>query len=338
MTTDYDALLVLSFGGPEKPEDVMPFLENVTRGRGIGRDRLEAVAEHYRHFGGKSPINDQNRALIAALEAALAAHGPPMPVYWGNRNWDPFVSHALARMKADGVQRALAFVTSAYGSYSGCRQYLEDLERARAQVEGAPEVDKLRAFFDHPGFVEPMIERVSAALAEVPAARRAAARLVMTAHSVPISMARSGPYLGQLEETARLVAAGVDRETFDLVWQSRSGPPHVPWLEPDIGDHLRALADRGVRDVVVAPIGFISDHLEVVWDLDHEARAIAEERGLGFVRAGTVGTHPRFVEMIRELVLERTAGAPRLAASSLGPAPDRCAPDCCPPPRRPSAR
>ena len=339
----YDALLLLSFGGPERPDDVLPFLENVVRGRGVPQQRLLAVAEHYRHFGGVSPINAQNRALLAAIRAELGAHGPDLPVYWGNRNWHPLVADTVATMRDDGVRRALVFVTSAYTSYSGCRQYQDDLAGARAKVgAGAPELDKLRHYFNHPGFVAPNADAVRAALATLPDPD--AARLVFTAHSIPASMeAASGPgghlYSSQLREASRLVAEAVrgPRAGFDLVWQSRSGPPAVPWLEPDVNDHLATLADRGVTAVVVSPVGFVSDHIEVLWDLDEEAAATAGKLGLGFARAATVGTDPRFVTMVRRLVTERLdPGADRLALGSLGPSHDRCPVGCCPAPRRPA--
>jgi ferrochelatase len=339
----YDALLLLSFGGPEGPDDVLPFLENVVRGRGVPRERLLGVAEHYRHFGGVSPINAQNRALLAAIRASLAEHGPDLPVYWGNRNWHPLVEDTVARMRDDGVRRALVFVTSAYTSYSGCRQYQDDLARACAAVgEGAPELDKLRHYFNHPGFVEPNADAVRAALATLPAPD--AARLVFTAHSIPEAMeAASGPaghlYSRQLTEASRLVASAVrgPAAEFDVVWQSRSGPPSVPWLEPDVNDHLAALADRGVQAVVVSPVGFVSDHVEVLWDLDVEAAETAGKLGLAFARAATVGTDPRFVAMVRQLVLERVdPSAPRLALGSMGPSHDRCPVGCCPAPRRPT--
>jgi ferrochelatase len=333
--TSYDALLLLSFGGPEGPDDVLPFLENVVRGRGVPRERLIEVAEHYRHFGGVSPINEQNRALLAAVREVV-----DLPVYWGNRNWHPMVTDTVATMRDDGVRRALVFVTSAYTSYSGCRQYQDDLAGARAAAgPGAPELEKLRHYFNHPGFVEPAADGVRAALATLPAPDDA--RLVFTAHSIPISMeVSSGPgghlYSAQLREASRLVAAAVRGEgaDFDLVWQSRSGPPSVPWLEPDVNDHLASLADRGVPAVVVSPIGFVSDHVEVLWDLDGEAAQTAAKLGLGYARAATVGTDPRFVTMVRQLVDERVSGAPKLALGPLGPSHDTCPPDCCPAPRR----
>jgi ferrochelatase len=331
--SSYDAILVLSFGGPEKREDVIPFLENVLRGRNVPRERLEAVAQHYDLFDGVSPINGQNRALIAALESELAQHGPHLPVYWGNRNWHPFLNDTLQRMRSDGIRRALAFVTSACSSYSACRQYLDDIVLAREAVgPGATEVDKLRVFYNHPGFIGPMSENVRAALASVPPERRQAATLVYTAHSIPLTMAQTSRYEEQLREACRLVSEVLGRAEWTLVYQSRSGPPSQPWLEPDIGDFLRGIKD--VRDVVVAPIGFVSDHMEIKFDLDTEAHALCGELGINMVRASTVGTHPAFVSMIRELVLERIEGTPKRALGSLGVAPDICPADCCPAPRR----
>ncbi|CAA9285910.1 MAG: Coproporphyrin ferrochelatase [uncultured Corynebacteriales bacterium] len=335
MTEPYDALLLLSFGGPEGPDDVLPFLENVVRGRGVPRDRLLAVAEHYQHFGGVSPINEQNRALLAAIRAEV-----DLPVYWGNRNWAPYVEDAVATMRDDGVRRALVFVTSAYTSFSGCRQYQDDLARARAAAgPDAPVLEKLRHYFNHPGFVEPAADGVRAALATV----SPDARLVFTAHSIPTSMeVASGPgghlYSTQLREASRLVAESVrgPGAEFDLVWQSRSGPPSVPWLEPDISDHLEALAASGVRAVVVSPIGFVSDHVEVLWDLDEEAAETAGKLGLEYARAATVGTDPRFVRMVAQLVAERTSGVDKLALGPMGPSHDTCPLGCCPAPRRPA--
>ena len=336
MTLRYDALLLLSFGRPEGCDDVMPFLEGVLRGRDVPRERLREVAAHYEHFGGRSPINEQCRELLTALRAELAREGPPLPVYWGNRNWHPFLVDTLREMAAEGVTRALAFVTSAFGSYSGCRQYLEDIARARAEFgAGAPVVDKLRGFHNHPGFVEPLVERIAEALGRVPAPRRAGARLVFTAHSIPCAMAAGSPYEAQLRETAGLVASTLGRARYSLAYQSRSGPPAQPWLEPDILAELATLAAEGVQDVVVAPIGFVSDHMEVVYDLDLLARQRAADLGLTMVRAATVGSHPRFVRMIRELVVERTAAEPaRAHLGTSGPAPDVCAVSCCPPPAR----
>jgi protoporphyrin/coproporphyrin ferrochelatase len=327
----YDAILFVSFGGPEGPAEVMPFLENVLRGRNVPPERMKEVAHHYELFGGTSPINGQNRRLISALERLLAEGGPRLPVYWGNRNWHPLLPDTLRRMRDEGVRNALAFVTSAYSSYSGCRQYRENIEAARAEAgAGAPRVEKLRVYFNHPGFVGPNVENLLAALAQVPADRRAAARVAFTAHSIPAAMAANCDYERQLRETCRLVAGGAGREHWRLVFQSRSGPAAQPWLEPDICDHLRELQGAGARDVVIHPVGFISDHMEVLYDLDTEARQVAAEIGLNVVRAATVGTHPEFVSMIRELILERLDPArPRRAIGSLPAWHDACPPDCC---------
>lgn len=328
---EYDCVLLVSFGGPEGRADVMPFLENVVRGKNVPQERLKEVAAHYNHFDGKSPINDQNRALIAALEEELREHQIELPVYWGNRNWHPFLTEALSQMRDDGKKRALAFFTSAYSSYSGCRQYRENVEKARQEVgEGAPRVDKLRVYYNHPGFIEANVDHLLAALGTLPKARRECARVAFTAHSIPEAMAETCDYVAQLQETARLVAEGARHDRWQLVYQSRSGPPHIPWLGPDILDHLDALAQINVKDVVVAPIGFISDHMEVVWDLDHEARDRANELGITLTRASTVGTHPAFVSMIRELIEERLGKVTgRQARGKRGPAPDVCPPDCC---------
>lgn len=316
----------------------MPFLENVTRGRNIPRERLLEVAEHYYHFGGKSPLNDQNRALLAALKQEFAAAGIDLPIYWGNRNWYPLLPETLGQMAKDGVKRAIAFFTSAFSSYSGCRQYLENLASAQERVgPAAPQVDRLRMFFNHPGYIEPLIEQTRVALEALGPERRQKAQLVFTAHSIPLAMAANCQYERQLREACFLVAQGVAHARWQLAYQSRSGPPNQPWLEPDVNDALRELASGGTRDVVVVPIGFISDHLEVLYDLDVEASQTAASCGLNFVRVASVGTHPRFVQMIRELVQERMSDNPRrLALGTLGPSHDVCAPDCCRyEPRRP---
>jgi protoporphyrin/coproporphyrin ferrochelatase len=313
----YDAFLLASFGGPEGPDDVMPFLANVTRGRNVPPERLAIVAEHYYAFGGVSPINQQCRDLLAAVRADFAASGLPLPLYWGNRNWTPYLTDTVRQMAKDGVQRAVAFVTSAYSSYSSCRQYLDDIERARAAVgPGAPRIDKIRRFFNHPGFIEPFAGNVRAALATLPAEVRDEAHLMFTAHSVPIAMAEvSGPagdrgrYVAELTEAARLVTerTGARAHPWSLAYQSRSGPPSQPWLEPDVCDHLGDLAKSGTRAVVVIPVGFVSDHVEVRHDLDVEAAQVADSLGLAFARAATPGTSPRFASMITELVRERIA-------------------------------
>lgn len=311
----YDALLLVSFGGPEKPDDVIPFLENVLRGRNVPRERMLAVAEHYYHFGGKSPINDQCRELLSALEAA----GAGLPIYWGNRNWHPMLADTVQQMKDKGVKRALAVATSAFGSYSGCRQYREDIEAARAAVAGAPEIEKLPPFWSGSGFVEAMTDRVRDALAALPGAD-----LVYTAHSIPVSMSQGSPYEEQLGEAAARVSRALGRDTPVFAYQSRSGPPTQPWLEPDILDYLRKSASKRV---VVAPIGFLSDHMEVIYDLDYEAANLAKELGIEFQRAATVGTHPAFVKGLVRLI--RNAQEHGVA---------RCADDCCPRMVRPPAR
>lgn len=347
----YDAVLLLSFGGPEAPEEVRPFLENVTRGRGVPPERLDEVEQHYQHFGGVSPINGLNRRLVADLSRALRESGRDLPVYFGNRNWHPMVEDTVTAMVDDGVRNALVFATSAYGGYSACRQYHEDIARAReAAVErrgSAPDLVKLRHFYDHPLFVGSVADGVRAARESLDAGHEA--RLVFTAHSIPESADRTaGPpeegghrYSRQMAEAARLVAEAAGAEDHDLVWQSRSGPPRIPWLEPDIVDHLDTLHAKGVPAVVVSPVGFVSDHLEVVWDLDNEAAEHAEELGMGFARAASAGSDPRFVEMIVELIAEQADGAP---VRELGSAPRAgvgcngalCHPGCCEPAPRPS--
>ena len=320
---------------------MLPFLRNVTAGRGVPDDRLAEVAEHYQHFGGVSPITAQNEALLAALAAEFDRRGITLPLYFGNRNWHPLLADTTARMVADGRRHALVLTTSATGSYSGCRQYREDLQRALDELDAPLRFTKLRHYFDHPGFVAANAGAVRAALAALPEELRAQARLVFTAHSVPVSMNRTagpsgGLYLAQHRATAELVATAVrgPGAEFDLVWQSRSGPPQVPWLEPDINDHLRTLAAAGTRAVLVAPTGFVSDHLEVQWDLDTEARATAAELGLAFVRAATAGTDPAFVAGLVDLVAEQLTGRPAETLSELGICGWQCPADCCPAPAR----
>ncbi|MFC9429020.1 ferrochelatase [Streptomyces sp. NPDC056987] len=353
-TSPYDALLLLSFGGPEGPDDVVPFLENVTRGRGIPKERLKEVGRHYFLFGGVSPINEQNRVLLDALRKDFAGHGLDLPVYWGNRNWAPYLTDTLREMAADGRRRVAVLATSAYASYSGCRQYREDLAAALATLAGEgiepPRVDKLRHYFNHPGFLEPVIDGVLASLADLPADVRAGAHLAFTTHSIPTASAdTSGPaeghgeggaYVAQHLDVARLVVAAVQAETgiaypWRLVYQSRSGAPHIPWLEPDICDHLETLSAEGVPAVVMAPIGFVSDHMEVLYDLDTEATAKAAELGLPVRRSATVGADPRFAAAVRDLLLERAAtergrAVERCALGALGPSHDLCPAGCCP--------
>ena len=332
----YDALLIVSFGGPEGHDDVLPFLENVTRGRNIPRDRLLEVAEHYDYFGGISPLNEEIRSLLAKLVHELNVHGPHLPVYWGNRNWHPLLRDAVEQMADDGIKHALALITSAFGSYSSCRQYREDIARAREEVGEAPQIDVIRRFYNHPGFIEAVADRTTAAFAQLPEDRRGGTHLLFTAHSIPVEMAGTGPYAAQLREACRLVADALGRPQWQLAFQSRSGPPSQPWLEPDVPSALRAIAAEGsAREVIIVPIGFLYDHMEVVFDLDVEIRELCEELELTMVRAATPGLHSRFVRMVRELILERTApGTERLALGPDGPSPDgpsplECRPGCC---------
>jgi len=343
----YDAFLLLSFGGPEGPDDVLPFLENVTRGRGVPRERLAEVAEHYHAYGGVSPINSQCREMLAAIGGAFAGAGIDLPLYWGNRNWHPFITDTIRKLADDGAERVVAFVTSAYSSYSACRQYLDDIERAVAAVgPRAPRIDKIRPYFNHPGFIEPFAAGTESALATLPAGVRDGARLVFTAHSVPVDMAAvsgsatagtarpavaGGRYAAELFEAASLITERIRGGSLghDLVYQSRSGPPGWPWLEPDVCDHVRTLAKSGVPAVVVVPVGFVSDHMEVVYDLDVEAAQAAASLGLPFARAAAPGLSPRFARMGAALVAERLSGAAPLALGAMGPAPWPCPADCC---------
>jgi ferrochelatase len=327
----YDALLLVSFGGPEGVEDVVPFLENVLRGRNVPRERMLAVAEHYYLFGGVSPINAQNRKLIQTLKTNLDLNGPRLPIYWGNRNWHPLLRNTVQQMADDGIKHALAFVTAAYSSYSSCRQYLENIQSAREAVgPGAPIIEKIRSYFNHPLFIRANSDQLIQALAQIPESRRSDAQVVFTAHSIPVAMGQNSKYQTQLLETARLVAAAAGHRKWTLAYQSRSGSPAQPWLEPDILECIKSLRSAGERDLVIAPIGFVSDHMEIIYDLDVQAKNLCEELGLNFVRASTAGTDPGFVEMIRELILERFNAAPeRSFLGDLGPSSDQCAFDCC---------
>jgi len=332
MDMEFDALLIVGFGGPQGPDDVIPFLQNTVRGRAVPEERLLEVAQHYARYGGVSPINAQLRALAEAVSDRLKADGADLPVYLGNRNWHPYLADTVSQMREHGVNHALAFFTSPYSSYSSCRQYLDDIERARNQVgTGAPQISRLRHYFNHPGFIEPMADQVRSALGRIDVARRESAALVFTAHSIPTAMASGCDYQRQLEESCRLITElawpGAD---WNLVWQSRSGSPRIPWLEPQIDDELRRLAVAGVRDVIVVPVGFISDHIEVLFDLDVEAAQVAAELGLTMVRCPTVGTAAGFVQMVQELVRERSDGAAPRWLGSLGPRPVPCAAGCCP--------
>jgi len=337
----YEAVLIVAFGGPEKRDDVIPFLGNVLRGKNVPRERLLEVTEHYDHFDGVSPINSQVRALKDALRAEFDRHEIHLPIYWGNRNWHPLLCDTMQKMTEDGIKRALAVVLAGYSSYSSCRQYREDLQRARQEVGAdAPTVDKVRVFYNHPDFVAANIHRVREALEQIPPERRDDLHVAYTAHSIPLSMAENCDYETQLNETCRLVSEGlgIGPERRRLVYQSRSGRPSDPWLEPDICHHLAGLKKQGVEDVIVMPIGFLSDHVEILFDLDQQARAVCNELGLNMVRASTVGTHPLFVEMLRELVQERLSEpSQRRAIGRFGPGPDVCPPNCCPAPERPAA-
>ncbi|MGH9476239.1 MAG: ferrochelatase [Terriglobales bacterium] len=322
---DYDAVVIVSFGGPEGREDVLPFLDNVLRGRNVPERRKLEVADHYYAMGGVSPIAAATRAMAAALRAELEGKGAHLPVYIGCRNWRPLLPDTLRKMTDDGVRRALAIVTSAFGSYSGCRQYREDMARAQAAVgPAAPRLDKIRLFYNHPAFLAIWAERVRAGLAEAPAG----SELIFTAHSVPVAMAATGPYEEQLSEAARLIAGASGAAGFCVAVQSRSGPPSQPWLGPSLESVLADCAARQVPGVVVAPLGFLSDHMEVVYDLDHEARQQAASLGLPMIRVKTPGDHPGFAALLGKLILERVEPArPRLAAGRLGPWPDDC--DTC---------
>ena len=338
----YDAILVLSFGGPEKPEDVIPFLENVLRGKPVPRERLLEVAEHYYHFGGVSPINQQCSELIASLREELDAHQLPLPIYWGNRNWTPYLNDTMIRMKRDGVKRALTYVTSGFSCYSGCRQYRENISAALAQPEAEGlQIDKLRVFYNHPDFIAVLSEQVGKAIGEFLEEARNNVHIAFTAHSIPLSMSTTSDYEKQLREACRLVAAqlNIPESRWKLVYQSRSGRPQDPWLEPDILDHLRDCKSAGIDKIVISPIGFLSDHMEVLYDLDDEARRFCDEQSIDMVRAGTPGNHPRFVSMIRKLIQERVSGQPRECVGQFSPNHDVCPVDCCPaPPQRPTGR
>ncbi|RCS47706.1 ferrochelatase [Bremerella cremea] len=336
----YDALLLLSFGGPEKPDDVIPFLENVLHGRNVPRERMLEVAEHYYHFGGKSPINDQNRALIEQLTEELKQHEINLPIYWGNRNWHPLLTDTMRQMDADGVRKTLVFVTSIFSSYSGCRQYREDIQKAQAELGlEAMVFDKIRTFYNHPAFIETMADRVRDAIGELPADGAEKRQVLFTAHSIPNGMAENCDYEKQLQECSSLIAAAAGIDQWSLVYQSRSGPPSQPWLEPDVCDAMKELASSGsASQIVLVPVGFVSDHMEVIYDLDDEAAKLAQELGIPLARAKTAGTHPTFVAMIRQLIEERLGlTEEKPAIGNFGPSHDTCPANCCRyEPRRPA--
>ncbi|MBY0357589.1 MAG: ferrochelatase [Candidatus Obscuribacterales bacterium] len=328
MSDGYDAILIVSFGGPEGLPDVMPFLENVTRGRNIPKERLLSVAHHYELFDGISPINGQNRLLIQALEKRLEEAGPSLPIYWGNRNWHPFLKDTLLKMKQDGIKKAVAFVTAAYSSYSSCRQYLEDIEQARIAVgDDAPLVEKIRAFYNHPAFIKVNATHLLEAIKQIPQERQKQCKIVFTAHSIPASMADNCAYADQLNQACKLVSEQIGINNWQLAYQSRSGPPSQPWLEPDICDYINHLhKQEQTKDLIVLPIGFISDHMEVIYDIDIEAKQLCQSLGINLVRASTAGTNPDFVEMVRELILEKIEKRDVEACA--------CPPQCCPRPTR----
>lgn len=334
-TRNYDAILLLSFGGPESRDDVIPFLENVLRGRNVPRERLLEVAEHYYHFDGISPINQQCRALIKDLQIELTRREIELPIYWGNRNWHPFLAETLREMHENGIRRILTLVTSAFSSYSGCRQYREDLDRARLETGLTDlQTDKIRVFYNHPRFINTLTDRVREAWEKLPAGTRAETQLICTAHSIPNSMADRCDYVHQLSESTRLVreTLGIPESQTTLVYQSRSGRPQDPWLEPDILAHLRALHARGVRQIVLLPIGFLSDHMEVLYDLDYEAANLAAELGMTFVRAGTPAGHPEFAPCMVDLIEEYLGRCPPVAVGFDPPRIPQCREDCCPGP------
>lgn len=341
--SQYEALLFVSFGGPEKMDDVIPFLENVLRGRNVPRERMMEVAHHYEQFDGKSPINDQIRDLIDAVEKEISKREINLPHYWGNRNWHPMLTDTLQEMTEKGVKKALAFVVSAYSCYSGCRQYREDIMKSQEEVgENGPEVHKIRVFYNHPKFIQSNADRIKDAIAELPESEQGKCHISFTAHSIPSSMADGCDYEVQLNETARLICEqlGIDASRRSMVYQSRSGRPQDPWLEPDICDHLKEIHKEGKSSVVVAPIGFLSDHMEVMFDLDVEAKDVCEEIGLPMSRAKSVGTHPVFVEMIVDLIEERMTPEQCEVQSigERGPNPHFCKQGCCPAPKRPAGR
>ena len=337
-TLPYDSFLLVSFGGPEGPEDVMPFLENVLRGKNVPRERMLEVAEHYNHFGGVSPINEHNRQLLAAVKAEFASSGVELPVYWGNRNWNPMLPDTVRQMRDDGCKRTLAFFTSMFSCYSGCRQYRENIQAAQEAVgDDAPIIEKVRMGFNHPNFIDTTSESVNDSIKSL-GVTATDVTVLFTAHSIPMSMADNCDYEKQLTEASRLVADACGVAGWKLVFQSRSGPPQQPWLEPDVCEAIAEMDDaKQLSNLVIIPIGFVSDHMEVMFDLDEEAAEICQQRGIKMSRAATAGTSPKFVQMIRELVQERLGQVTTKACvGELGAWHDVCPQDCCTyTPRRP---
>ena len=331
MPDSYDSIIIISFGGPERMEDVAPFLENVVRGKNVPSERLALVAHHYELVSGKSPVNEQMRHLVAALQEDLRVHGLSLPVYWGNRNWHPYLSDTLAGMQKEGRKKALAFVTSAYSSYSSCRQYLEDIRQARETAgKNAPQIDKIRSYYNHPLFVETDTDHLLSTVSEIADGKKAEMSVAFTAHSIPLSMGGCSRYAAQLEEICALVAAKAGVEKWQLVYQSRSGPPAAPWLGPDILEHIRKLASESVKHLVIHPLGFVHDNLEIIYDLDYEAQALCAQLGMTMLRVRTACTGAKFVTLMRELIAERVkATTERPFLGTMGPLPDNCLPDCC---------
>ena len=331
MIQKYDALLVVSFGGPEGMDDVIPFLDNVLKGRNVPEERKLEVAHHYRNFGGVSPINEQNRLLIKCLSEELAKHSIRIPIYWGNRNWHPFLADAIRKMRDDGIKNGLAFITSAFSSYSGCRQYRENICEARELIgKDSPTIDKLRVYYNHPGFIHANCDRIREAMSKVPVTLRDDFHLAFTAHSLPQGMAARCKYVQQLEEVCSLITGELNWKNWKLVYQSRSGPPSQHWLEPDICDHIQQCKKEGIKSILIVPIGFVSDHMEILFDLDTEARDLCKELDIHMELAKTVGSHPFFIAMIRELIQERLhEDCEKRFLGNGGPQPDRCAQNCC---------
>jgi protoporphyrin/coproporphyrin ferrochelatase len=332
MTSSIDCILYVSFGGPEGPDDVIPFLENVLRGKPVPRERMLEVAEHYQHFGGISPINEQNRDIIKRLQSGLESAGINLPIFWGNRNWAPYITDAIRELQRQGFKRPLPIFTNMFSSYSGCRQYRENIIAAVQEIgPTAPEIaPRLRFGYNHPRFIAAQRELIESAFARLSDSQKAGSVLLFTAHSIPLSMSDNCRYVDQLKESARLIAEQLGNPNWELVYQSRSGPPQQPWLEPDIGDRIRQLAEQGVQSVVVSPLGFVSDHMEVLFDLDTEAKDICHELGIAFSRASAVGTHPEFITMMVELIQERLSGTTeRLSVGCMPALHDVCPENCC---------